>query len=150
MIFPNWSGFLCFFSFKPQNFLNSLYFFEVFSYVCYLHILPEMQYFLAISEFNPTWNVAVSCMHAAKKYFKKHKTVNLQKNFFKFAEISPLNINIREHVLLKLIIIACLVFTFLENWAKYFIFYTFTFCRTSDFAITLNCILCRHLFFSLF
>ena len=146
MIFPNWSGFLCFFSFKPQNFLNSLYFFEVFSYVCDLHILPKMQYFLVISKFNPTWIVAISCMHTAKKYVKKDKTVNLQKNYFKFAEISRLNINIREHILLKLIIIAFLVSTFPENWAKYVIFYTFTCCRTSDFTITFNYVLCRHLF----
>ena len=54
-------------------------------------------------------------MHTAKKYVKKDKTVNLQKNYFKFAEISRLNINIREHILLKLIIIAFLVSTFPEN-----------------------------------
>ena len=150
LIFPNWSGFLCFLPFKSQNFLNSLYFFEVSSYICDLHILPKMQYFLVISEFNPTWNVAMSWMHTAKKNVKKHKTVNLQNKYFKFAKISRLNINIREHILSKLITIAFLVSTFTENWAKHVIFYTFTFCHTSDFTITLNCVLCRYLFFSLF
>ena len=122
MIFANWSGFLCFLPFKPQNFLNSLYFFEVSSYICDFHILPKMQYFLVISEFNPTWNVAISWMHTAKKNVKKHKTVNLQNKYFKFAKISRLNVNIGEHILSKLITIAFLVSTFTENWAKHVIF----------------------------